>query len=376
MTKFRGPDGRIVMRSTKQTDLRLARKVADAWEDAARKARAGELTQAASVKLLNELLERTGERIVTISTRDYFTEWLARKTAHGKASSTVKRYQPVLNGFVDFIGEARAAASVASVTPVEIDRFRDRELKDGKTASTADFGLKVLRAAFAEAHRKGIIPANPASGVEALGGATEERDPFTDAQIADLMAAADDQWRGMILFGVHAGLRLTDAADLTWLNLDLVARTFSYRAKKTAARKQGKDKDTVVVLHPDLVKWCERLPAGDKPDAPLFPSLHGRKSGSAGGLSNSFTRLMEGAGVYAPLGVEKKGKGRRFRALGFHSLRHSFISRLLNSDVLPDVRQELAGHTSDEAHRRYCHLDLATQRRAIGKLASVMPAKR
>lgn len=373
MAKFRSGDGRIVMRSTKQRDLRLARKVADSWEDAARKSRAGELTQAASVKLLNELLERTGERIVTISTRDYFAEWLARKTTHGKASSTVKRYQPVLDGFVDFLGGARAAASLASVTPMEIDRFRDRELNDGKSASTADFALKVLRAVFAEAHRKGIIPTNPATGVSLLGGATEEREPFTDAQLAELMAVADEDWRGMILFGVHAGLRLTDAADLTWLNLDLAAKTLSYRAKKTAARKQGKEKDTVVVLHPDLLKWCESLHAGDKPDAPLFPALHGRKSGSAGGLSNAFARLMERAGIHAPLGEAKQGKGRRFRALGFHSMRHSFISRLLNLDVLPDVRQALAGHSSDDAHRRYCHLDLATQARAIGKLASIFP---
>ena len=240
MTKFRAADGRIVMRSTKQRDLRLARKVADAWEDAARKARAGELTQAASVKLINELLERTGERIVTISTRDYFAEWLGRKTTHGKASSTVKRYQPVLNGFVDFIGEARAAASVASVTPVEIDRFRDRELRDGKTASTADFALKVLRAAFAEAHRKGIIPTNPAAGVSLLGGATEEREPFTDAQIADLFASADAEWRGMILFGVHAGLRLTDAADLQWPR----------RKTKVAERRDGRSKHQPQLTHP------------------------------------------------------------------------------------------------------------------------------
>jgi integrase len=372
MVKFRAADNCIVMRSTKQKDLRLARKVADTWEEASRKARAGELTQAASVKLLNEVLERMGERIVSISIRDYFSEWLTRKTAHGKASSTVNRSQPVLTGFIHSIGQTRSAASLTSVKPLEIERFRDCELKDGKSASTADFGLKVPRAAFADAHRKGLIPANPAVGVQALGGATEEREPFTDDQIADIIAGADDQWRAMILFGVHAGLRLTDAADITWLNIDLTAQTLSYRAKKTSGRRQGKDKDTVVVLHPDLVSYCENLPMSDKPEAPLFPALHGQKSGSAGGLSNAFSRFMKRSGIRSPLGEAKKGKGRRFRALGFHSMRHSFISRLLSLDVLPDVRKELAGLTSDEAHRRYCHLDLATQARAIGKLASVI----
>jgi hypothetical protein len=31
----------------------------------------------------------------------------------------------------------------------------------------------------------------------------------------------------------------------------------------------------------------------------------------------------ESAGVYSDRGVEKKGKGRQFRTLGFHSLRHT-----------------------------------------------------
>ncbi len=372
MTKFRDGDGRIVMRSTKQIELKKARIVSDAWELAATKARAGELTQAASVKLLNELLERTGERIITISTKDYFSEWLLRKTTHGKADSTVRRYRPILDGFISGIGEARAAASVASVTPTEIERFRNAELTAGKSGSTADFGLKVLRAAFADAHRKGMIPTNPAAGVDPLKAISEERDPFTDAQIADLMAAADDQWRGMILFGVHGGLRLTDAAELTWLNVDLEAETVTFRAKKTAGRKKRTEKDTLVKLHRDLVEYLEGLPAGDKPDAPLFPRLQGKKAGSAGGLSNAFSAIMEKAQIEVPLGDEKKGKGRRFRSLGFHALRHSFISRLANLDVLPDVRHALAGHSSDEAHRRYVHLDLSTQERAIEKLPSIL----
>jgi hypothetical protein len=40
---------------------------------------------------------------------------------------------------------------------------------------------------------------------------------------------------------------------------------------------------------------------------------------------------MHLAGIRAPLGPEKQGKGRQFKALGFHSLRHSFISTLANS---------------------------------------------
>ena len=97
-------------------------------------------------------------------------------------------------------------------------------------------------------------------------------------------------------------------------------------AGKTVRRKKGRDKETVVYMHPDLAAYFKSLPTSDDPKAPVFPSLYGKKSGSHGGLSNAFNRLMELAGIRVPLGSEKRGKGRRFKALGFHSLRHSFIS--------------------------------------------------
>jgi integrase len=80
---------------------------------------------------------------------------------------------------------------------------------------------------------------------------------------------------------------------------------------------------------------------------------------------------MHLAGIRAPLGPEKNGKGRQFKALGFHSLRHSFISKLANSEVPEDVRKQIVGHSSDDIHRRYVHLDLSFHARAIANLPSL-----
>lgn len=54
----------------------------------------------------------------------------------------------------------------------------------------------------------------------------------------------------------------------------------------------------------------------------------------------------------------------------FHSLRHTFVSRLTNADVSPDVRKALAGHDTDEAHTRYTNLALTKQTEAWAKLVS------
>ena len=374
--KYRGHDGQPTVRTTKQTDKKKAQAVAEAWEMAAEKARHGELTQAAILKGMGDLLERaTGERLNVASVRDFFAEWLRSKETVGRASSTVKRYRPILDGFLLALGEGRARASVGSVMPSEVERFRDRQLAEGKGKSTANFAVQVLRAVFNAARRKGIAPANPAEAVELLDGEAGERHPFTEEQVCDLLSAArGSDWFGMVLLAWNTGIRLHDGANLSWEAVDLQGGTLAFREQKTAGRKKGKAKETVVCLHRDLRAWLESLPAGDRPDAPLFPALHGKPSGSHGGLSNAFSRVMDKARIRQPAtgAGERTGKGRQFRALGFHSFRHAFISRLANADVPADVRKSLAGHSSDEIHRRYVHLETTTQRRAIDRLPSLL----
>ena len=371
MAKFRADDGRVVMRSTKQTKRAAAQLIANEWERAAKKARAGELTQAVILKTMGEMLERgLGEPLNVRSTKDFFAHWTATP---GRKASTLSRYEPILDGFINSIGERRAGASIASITPTEIERFRNEQIAAGKAPTTANLAVQVLRGVFTSARRLGLALTNPAEAVDLLDASgAEERIPFTPDQTRDLLRVADREWRGMILFGYHTGIRLNDAANLTWQNIDLAARTLTFRDQKTSARKKRSKRDTIVFLHRDVIAYLESLPTSDDPAAPLFPSLHGKRSGSHGGLSNAFNRLMAAARVRSPLGADKQGKGRRFSSLSFHSLRHTLISNLANADISPDVRKEITGHSDDESHRRYVHLDISAQRRAIEKVGSVL----
>lgn len=313
-----------------------------------------------------------GENLDVQSVEAYFDQWRKGKNATGTSSGTLSGYEPVLKGFLESLPEKRRRVSVASITAIEVERFRNAELEAGKTPGTANFAVKVLRAVFNTARRRGLCPANPAEAVEMLAEVSEERSPFSKDQVKDLLRVADNQWQGMILLGYHTGIRLSDAANLTWANIDLLNRTLVFRARKTAGRIRTGQKDSVVYMHQDLVTYFESLPGSDDPNAPIFPSLYRKTAGSHGGLSNAFGRLMGLAGIRTPLGPEKRGEGRQFRALSFHGLRHSFISRLANSEVAADVRKQIVGHSSDDVHRRYVHLDLSLQAKAIANLPSLL----
>src|SRR5260221_9520119 len=117
MVKYRDSTGRIVMRSTKEKVYREALKIALAWEDSATKARAGELTQAASVKVLRELMEQSlGETLKTPSVRETLNGYLDACKATGGAASTQARYRPLFTRFLSHIGQVRARASASAFT--------------------------------------------------------------------------------------------------------------------------------------------------------------------------------------------------------------------------------------------------------------------
>ncbi len=74
---------------------------------------------------------------------------------------------------------------------------------------------------------------------------------------------------------------------------------------------------------------------------------------------------MAKAGIFSKEDNRKlTGKGRRFNNLTFHSLRHTFVSRLANAGVTKELRMKLSGHTS-EVHQRYTHHEMNALKKAM-----------
>jgi integrase len=138
--------------------------------------------------------------------------------------------------------------------------------------------------------------------------------------------------------------------------------TLTFRQSKTG-------KATVVPLAADLRAHLESL-AGDQAEEFIMPTLANRRPGGRNGLSGTFVRLVEKAGL-DPRYVEAKGK--RFAKLSFHSLRHSFNSALANAGVSQEVRMKLTGHQTTAMNSNYTHHELETLGNAVAKLPSIFP---
>lgn len=228
--------------------------------------------------------------------------------------------------------------------------------------------IKILRAVFEDARRDGFISDNPAKDCGMLKkSAGASRRPFTIEELKKALAAADDEWRSMILFGLYTGQRLGDLARLTWQNLDLQAGEITLTTAKTGRVVR-------IPIAAPLLAHIETLPAGDDAKAWLHPraARHAIVNGST--LSRQFGELLASVGLTKERDHEKEdeGKGRAARRaaseLSFHSLRHTATSLMKNAGVSPAIVQDIIGHESAEISAHYTHVEHSAKAQALAAL--------
>jgi integrase len=383
---FRGADGRQYFRSTKKTNEKEALGVAVDFERMAR----GVQTEAHYRRVAAEIYERTAGKPLNFHTCD---QWLSQWLKNTKATvdeRTYDDYETVLDDFRGFLGEHRIGGPLAAITPEDVTDFRDLLASRGLAPSTANKNVrKILSLPFEAARRLGYVTLNPCAAVKKLKETTAKskriRQAFTAEQIEALLVVArsdkwkDKGWDGVIVCGMTSAMRLSDIVNMTWEQVDLEKAIVSVDPDK----KQ--DDAQIIPLHPAFIGWLKSQERGIGM-APVFPHLHGRKSGGANGLSRTFRRIMDEAEVHGQItrsgaSAEKRKElgaraGRTITSLSFHSLRHSATSLMANAGVNADTRKAITGHSDDRVHAGYTHHEMKTLRAAVNKIAVPNSQKR
>ncbi len=258
----------------------------------------------------------TGSGLAETSVRAYTLRWLAVQKA-AVAPSSYSRYRAVCESFLTFF-EERADQDMNELTKADLMRFRDSELAR-VSPSSVRLALKILRMMLSAAERDGVLarPVMRAQEMKIFERKSEKaaRRPFTLPELKTLLAAANDEWRGMILMGLYGGgMRLGDVAALTWENVDLSANVLAYTSRKTGRTQR-------VPLAKPLQRALLDIAGTDDPRAPVFPKAHATVAASPMGftvtLSGQFMSLRVAAGLVAakPRRAKEDGCGTSRRLL-------------------------------------------------------------
>ena len=359
--------GKRKQRSTKETDRRKAKIIADELESAYRK----ELTERQVRKLYSEALEDIhGESRLSTPTTEYFAKWLKIKKREN-ATATWKIYSGVVNRFLD-ANEDIADKDLNSITVNDLINHRDN-LAEQLTITTTNNHLAILSIAFQDALRNERIESNPATLVRRIkrkGGTTNIRRAFTLPELKKILDVANNEWVGIILTGFYTGQRLGDIVSLTWNNVDLHRSSISLTTIKTGRRI------LLPIARPLLVHFLT-LPATDNPDTPVFPdayALKEKQNGRVSSLSNQFRSILVSAGLAPPRSMGKR-EGRDGKHIGnplsFHCLRHTATSMLKDAGVGEAVARDIIGHESKAISLNYTHIAEDAKRNAVNTLPDI-----
>ena len=137
---YLGPDGRWILRSTKQKDRQSALAVAMEFERASKLARRGELVEAQAREVLKDIMKRAdmGETLQTVSIKSHFDTWLASKRDR-KSEGTGERYGVAVEEFLKTLGN-RASKNLTSLTAADVQRFLDSSHGQGACAQDRECG--------------------------------------------------------------------------------------------------------------------------------------------------------------------------------------------------------------------------------------------
>lgn len=365
IARFKDPSGKWRHRSTKTTDRNSAKRIAAELEAFHTRHK----TRQHFEELLDWMVEASsGKRPTKYTVKSWLEFWL-KNAEVSTAPATYAVYKATATRFLEFMGsEGLAQIPLPELEPAAVQEYL-AVLSKEVSATTVRNHRRHLAGAFEEAVKQDFIRKNPVLVVKPPTVQKEEKGCFTLGQVEKLMHSASEEWRGMILLGFYGGMRLKDAARLRWSNISDNMSHIDFEPTKT--KRHGTK--VRLPIHPRLRDYLEGLKAPERPEAPLFPGLASKTGSGRSGLSMDFKKLVAKSGIQNRIlgDGKRRSRERRVSALTFHSLRHTFVTNLHDTNVDSETRQKLAGHTDSKTHAGYTHVQMKALQSAVDQLPDI-----
>lgn len=247
---------------------------------------------------------------------------------------------------------------VARLGALKIDHIHKEQIDEMVTAwragnkpKTINTRLGTLRGMLSLAVAWKIIPELPE--FEFLDDPQATPRFLTDTEQAQLLAAAQPQWRSMMLVALRTGLRIGELRGLHWGDVDLdrrviqVRRTDPGRRTMDATSPKGKRERTVPLTNEAVAVLAEMRPADAKFGDFVWGALMKREG-------ETRTRARSETGCTH--GMKFARKAAKLRGVGWHTLRHTYASALVMRGVPLRTIQGWLGHSSIVQTEKYSHL--------------------
>lgn len=286
----------------------------------------------------SEVLRGLYKRPVKIS----FGEFSKRYMEHAKANKrSWLRDEQMLGQLTAYFGGERP---LTAISPVDIEGYKLHR-RTQVSGSTTNRELALLKRMFNLAIDWDLfVERNPVCRVNFFKEFNIHRRILSVEDEERLLRNASPFLQDLITFGLNTGLRVGEIFSLQWSHVD-----FDNGILNVFAPKTGKTRP--VPINSESRRVLEAWALGRKNDFVFYNHDTGKP----------FVDLKAGFALAC--------RKAAISGVSWHTLRHTFASRLVERGVDIVTVQQLLGHSTVTVTMRYTHTNLDSKRSAVAKLA-------
>jgi len=311
----------------------------------------------AKAKAKEEEKTRKEQEREALTFEKYFDENYFPGTKVSKKENTCKQEQSFYDTWLKpNLGNLR----LIDIRPLHVEGLKRKMVKAGKAPRTVQAVLATARQCWNHARNNGIVVGDwPGRSVKS-GRFDNKRLRFLSPDECDKLLAkikeTSQQVHDMALLSLDTGMRAGEIFTLDWENVDLENGQIKVVDTKSGRNRVAYMTERVKAMFEALPEQCGLV----------FPS---EKGGKISQISKTFERAVNDLRFNEGI-TDKRNR------VTFHSLRHTFAFRLVQSGVDLYVVKELMGHRTLALTERYSHISNANLRAAVTKLKDTeKPAK-
>ena len=240
--------------------------------------------------------------------------------------------------------------------------------KHALSSNTFNKHIRLLELVFRVLQAKAGMTSNPWSTIMRKREDKKNRRELTVEEINSIVNKANGELKTLLLIGIYTGMRLGDACTLRWSETDLIRRIILRIPNKTARRK---NQPVHIPIHPTLMDYLSEIPK-NKQKGYVLPHTAAMYQRNASDVSKRLRTHFKTCGLQVH--AEGTGEGTKTRAVvevGFHSLRHSFVSLCRAADTPLAVVEAIVGHSNPAMTRHYTHIGDLAASQAVAALPAL-----
>ncbi len=219
-----------------------------------------------------------------------------------------------------------------------MDDYRKKRKGEGRTDSTANRELSILRTAFHNARKRTPPKVNVVPYFPMIVETTVRKGFLTDDQYEALMAALPSDLKCLFLAAYITGMRRGEILAIQWPQVDFEAGLITLEKGET----KNDEARSLPILDGDMKDLLLAAKAERDERWPKSPWVFNREGEPIKDFRSAWNRACIQSGV---------------PDLNFHDLRRTAVRNMRRAGVPQVVRMKISGHKTDSMERRYNIVD-------------------